>query len=106
MLVGFSLRPDGFAGRDGRLGLLELGAQVGIVQAKQDVVGFYLLARFKIDLHHARSSFEPIAISWTARIDPTADSKSGSGTIRDLHNLPFDALCRGLLSRRIDRHLG
>ena len=40
LLIGGRLRADGFGGRDGRLGLLELGPQIGVVQAHQDIAGF------------------------------------------------------------------
>ncbi len=54
LVVGGCLLAHGFGRRECRLGLLELGAQVGIVEAEEDVVGMHGLARLEIHLDDTR----------------------------------------------------
>jgi hypothetical protein len=53
LFIGKSLGPNRFHRSHGRLGLLQLGLQVRVVQSHQNIVGFHLLPSPQIDFDHA-----------------------------------------------------
>ena len=55
--IGGSLGTSRFDRCHGRLGLLELGPKIRVVQAHQDVAGLHLLARLEVHFDDSRQQF-------------------------------------------------
>ena len=56
-LVDGRLGADRFNGREGRLGLLQLGLQIGVIQPQQHIPAMDFLARLEIDLDDTCQQF-------------------------------------------------
>ena len=77
-LIHRGLVADRLRGRYGRLGLQELGLQVGVVQTDQDVALLDFLACFEVGLDNPRQQLRADAGFVDGADVPTADSKCGN----------------------------
>ena len=105
LFVGGGLGADGLGGGHGGVGLLELGPQVRIVQADQTSPAWTFWPALRLTSTTRASSFEPMLVSCTARIVPTADSiPRPAGPGGRCHRA--DVLCRGAWGGAADSFSG